>query len=329
MSRLVRPLLGLVLMAGLAAPVRSAEVDAQLPAESEAVLLVNVRQILESELVKKYALGQIQQALQGADAKKMMEKIGVDPLKDIERITVSFWGKDPKDMNGFGVIRGKFDPEKLFKTVEEFAKNEPTKAEIISEGTYKLVKVTPEKEGSKPVYLSVADEKTILAGSNSKMVAAGLAAAGKGGKSKLKKELAAVILAQDEKASLFICGLTDGKVDVPPGLNIPGVDGAKLAKQLETMKSASLTLRLTADVGLDIGMGMKDADAADDFANTVDGLIGTAKAFLPLLAGQQPAAKPLVDEVTKSLKSKVKDTDVTISLKVTADAIGKMVGAGE
>lgn len=329
MTRFTRPILGLVLLAGLAAPVRAAEVDPLLPAETEGVVQINFRQILESDLIKKYALEQIKQALQGADAKKMMETVGVDPLKDIDRATISFWGKDPQDMNGVGIIRGKFDPAKLYKAVEEITKKEPEKAEIVTEGTYKMVKVNPEKEGSKPVYISVADEKTIVAGSSAKLVASTLSAAAKAGKPQVKKELAAVILAQDEKASLFMCGLTEGKVDVPPGLNIPGVDGAKLAKQLETMKSFSLTINVTGDVSLEVGMGMKDADSADDFANTVDGLVNTAKTFLPLLAAQQPAFKPLVDEVTKSLKSKVKDTNVTLSLKVTAEAIGMVTGGGQ
>ena len=58
-----RALVGAVLAAGLAAPARAAEVDPLLPAETESVMFVNVRQVLDSDLVKKYALGQIKQAL--------------------------------------------------------------------------------------------------------------------------------------------------------------------------------------------------------------------------------------------------------------------------
>src|SRR4051794_26808628 len=81
----------------VAAPVRAAEVDVLLPAETEAVMFVNVRQILDSDLVKKYALGQVKQALQGNENQKLLKDLGLDPLKDIDRVTVGSWGKGPED----------------------------------------------------------------------------------------------------------------------------------------------------------------------------------------------------------------------------------------
>jgi hypothetical protein len=61
----------------------------------------------------------------------------------------------------------------------------------------------------------------------------------------------------------------------------------------------------------------------------VDQLLGTAKAFLPIIAGQQPAMKPLVSDVVSSLRSKVKGNDVNITVKVTSDAISKVAGDGD
>src|SRR5262245_42187139 len=107
-----RLLVGAVLAAGLAAPARAAEVDPLLPAETESVLVVNVRQVLESELIKKYALGQIKQSLEGNDAQETLKKLGLDPLKDVDRLTVGSWGKDKDDVNVVAVVRGKFDPVK-------------------------------------------------------------------------------------------------------------------------------------------------------------------------------------------------------------------------
>ncbi len=324
-----RLLVGAVLAAGLAAPARAAEVDPLLPAETESILFVNVRQVLESELVKKYALGQIKQALEGNDAKKMLERLGLDPLKDVDRVTAGSWGKDKEDMNAVFVVRGKFDPEKLFKAAQEEAKNNGDKIAIVEDGKYKLVKLTVEKS-PKPVYAAVANEKTIVAGTDKKLVTDALGAAEKGAKPQLKKDLAALLLKQDEKASMFAVGLTEGKtgdVQIPPGL--PGVDPAKLQKQLENLKTFAMTLRLTEDVNLEVAMGMKDADAADDFGATVKGLIDTVKSFLPVVAQGNPNAKPLVDEVNKTLTSKIKDKDVTVSLALSAASIGKATGGGD
>ena len=283
-----RLLAGAVLAASLAVSARAAEVDPLLPAETESILFVNVRQVLESELIKKYALGQVKQALEGNDAKKMLEKLGLDPLKDVDRVTVGSWGKDKEDMNAVFVIRGKFDPEKLFKAAQEEAKNNGDKIAIVEDGKYKLVKITVD-DSPKPIFVAVADEKTIIAATDKKLVTDTLAVSEKGAKPQLKKELATLLLKQDEKASLFAVGLTEGKtegVQIPPGRAL-GVDPAKLQKQLENLKTFAMTVRLTEDVNLEVAMGMKDTDAADDFGATVDGLLGTVKQFLPLLAGQQ------------------------------------------
>ena len=324
-----RLLAGAVLAAGLAAPVRAAEVDPLLPVETESILFVNVRQVLESELIKKYALGQIKQALEGNDARKMLEKLGLDPLKDVDRVTAGSWGKDKEDMNAVFIVRGKFDPEKLFKAAQEEAKNNGDKIAIVEDGKYKLVKLTVDNS-PKPIFAAVADEKTIVAATDKKLVTDTLGTAEKGAKPQLKKELAELLLKQDEKASLFAVGLTEGKtgdVQIPPGL--PGVDPAKLQKQLEHLKSFAMTVRLTQDVSLEVAMGMKDTDAADDFGASVEGLLGTVKQFLPLVAGQQPNAKPLLDEVNKTLKSKVKEKDVTVTLLLSSEAIGKAAGGGD
>ncbi|MGL5098136.1 MAG: hypothetical protein ACRDD1_21320, partial [Planctomycetia bacterium] len=273
MTRFTRPVMGLFAAALLAAPVapaRAAEVDPLLPVETEAVMFLNVRQILDCELVKKFALGQLKQALQGQDAQKMIKQLGVDPLKDVETLVAGTWGKDPKNMQVVAVLYGKFNPEKLFAAATDATKDKPDEIAIVTEGKYKLVKFTPKTENpdQKPFYVAVADEETLIAGSDAKLVTTAVAAAEKDAKPVLGKELSSLILAQDDKASMYACGLTAGKVDVPANLNLPGVDGAKLAKQLENMKSLAMTLRMTKDVAVEIGMGMKDEDSADDFAGT-------------------------------------------------------------
>lgn len=324
-----------VAIAALPAPARAAEVDALLPAETEFVVFFNARQMLDSELTKKYALGQIKQVLDGADAKKMLEKLGVDPLKDIDRVTVGAWGKQ-EDGSALFVIRGKFDPVKLFEAAESEAKANPDKMSIIKEGGRTLVKYTADNQ-PKPMYLSVATEGaagkekySIVGGSDKKLVLDAMTAAEKGTKAALNKDLAALVLKQDEKATMFACGVTEGKIEgLPPGVNIPGVDSAKLGKQLEKMANVSMTLRLAADVNLEVNMGMKDEAAADDFGATLAQLIETAKNLLPLVAGQQPQFKPLADEVAKTLVSKVKDKEVTLTVKLSGDAIGKATGAGD
>ena len=131
----------------------------------------------------------------------------------------------------------------------------------------------------------------------------------------------------DEKASMYTCGTVNGEnIQLPPNMNVPGLDGEKLAKQLKEMKTVSFTVRVTDEFSLEGNAGMKDGDAADDFGDTLSQLFGTVKGFLPLVSGQNPKFKPLADEVGKTLKSSVKSKDVSMSLKISADSINQALG---
>ena len=111
-----RLFLAATLTAGLtmSAPARAAEIDTLLPSETESVVFINVKQILASGIVKKYALGQLKQTIESnEDAQRMMKDLGIDPMKDIDRVTAGTWGKDKDDMKVVAIVRGKFDPTKL------------------------------------------------------------------------------------------------------------------------------------------------------------------------------------------------------------------------
>ena len=314
----------------MAASARAAEIDTLLPSETESVVFVNVKQILASDIVKKYALGQLKQMMESnEDAQRMMKDLGIDPMKDIDRVTAGTWGKDKDDMKVVAIVRGTFDPAKLMATAEKKAKTDGDKVAVVAEGKYKLIKFTNEKS-PKPFYASAADETTLVGSTDKKLLVGVLDAAAEKSKPAVKKELAKLLLTMDEKASMYLCGVVDGsKVEIPANLNIPNVDGAKLAKQLEKLTNLSFTVRITDEVTVDGNAGMKDTDSADDFGETLSQLIGTVKGFLPLVTMQQPKLKTLADEVGKTLKSKVKDKEVSLSLKISADSIDKATGGND
>lgn len=326
--RIVRKMLAAAALGlGLSASARAADVEKLIPAEAESYMQINLKQIIDSDLFKKYALANLKQAMEGNEAQKTLKSLGLDPLKDVDSITAGFWGDNPQEMKALVVVRGTFDPEKLFEAAEAAAKKDGDKVSIVNDGDYKLVKVTGGNR-PEPFFASVADKKTLIGGTDKKLVTTAMKAAETGGKSGLKKELAELVSKMDGKASMFAVGVSSGKVgDIPM---IPGIDDPeKLKKQLEKLESSSMTLKVTGDVALEIMMSMKDADAATDFGATVDDLLGKAKALLPLLGGQAPQMKPIITDVTKSLKSKVEKKDIVIGVKLTGGAIGKAAGSDD
>ena len=314
----------------ITAPARAADLDPLLPAKSESVMVVNVTQVLTSDLFKKYARGQVEQALEGNDAQKMLTSMGLDPMKDIDRVSVGIWGDNPQDMQALAVMRGKFEPKKLFTAVQQAAKDEPDQVELVTEGGYQLIKIMP-KDQDKPIYAAVASDTAIVAGSDKAMVAAAFADAQNEPKAKVKKELATLVAQQDAKASMFMVGLTDGKIELPPNFSLPvqGIDPEKLADQLQAMQSVAIVVHVTDGVALDIAMGMKDGDAAEDFGETVKELLSTAKVFIPIIAAQQPQFQPVAQELGKTLGSKVGGNSVSIGIKLSGDTIAKAAGAAD
>jgi hypothetical protein len=329
MNRLSRIVLLAAFAVALPTAGRTAEVDPLLPSETEQVVYMNVKQILGSDIVKKFALGQIKQALEGNDAQKFLKEIGLDPMKDIDNVNVGVWGQDKDNMNTLAVVRGTFDAEKLFAAAEKASKENADTVSIVEEGDYKLVKFV-NKDG-KPGYAAVADSKTVLIGSEKKIVANGITAALKKVKPTINKDLAALLLKQDAKASMFMCGVTEGKLKDIPDINVPvpGIEGDKIKDGLQKMNSLAITVNLGKEIALDVVMGMKDADAADDFGATMGKLTDTVKTFLPLLGMNQPNAGELIKNVSDTLKTKVKDKDISLTVKITAEAIGKATGKSD
>lgn len=305
----------------------SANVDPLWPAESQQVFKINVRQILDSDIIKKYALAQLKQAMEGRNAQDTLKDLGLDPLKDFDSISGGLWGDDPRDMHGVVIIRGKFDSAKLFEAAEKAAAKDGDKISIVKEGDTKLIKVVVDQI-PEPLFATMADDKTIIVGTDKKLTLDGVKASDNKSKPVIKDELADLVKAADEKASMFFVGLSSGKVnDIPP--NPIFEDTEKLKKQLESMKSSAMTLRVTTDISLEMIMMMKDEDSANDFGATMKELMDKARVFLPIIAMQAPQAKAIVDDLKKHLNSEVKGKNIQMKMKITGDAIGKAVGADE
>ncbi len=321
----------LVLAAGFAISVaasgaRAAEPDKLLPADSDSVTFVNVKQILGSEVVKKYALEQIKQALAGQDAKQFLEQLGLDPLKDIDKVWAGSSGKDLSDLKGLAIVHGKFDPEKLLKAAEGLAKKEADKFSLIKDGATTMIKYQPDQ--GNPVYGTVVDDTTVIVGTEKKLITTAVKQAADQKAAPISADLVALVKKMDDKASVFTTSVVKGKLDgvkIPPQLPI---DLSGVEKALPKTETMSLIVRVSGDIGLEFLFGMKDDDAATDMGDAMNKAIDGIKGLITVAAAAEPKAKPFV-EVVKTFKSDVKKKDVIITGKVAGEVIGKAINAGD
>lgn len=325
MTRLVRPALGLALAAAVAAaaPTRAAEPDKLLPPDADVVVSVNLRQALGSDIAKKYAVENLKQTLQGNDAQKFLRELGLDPLKDVDRVVVGMSGKDETDFKFLVVVHGAFDPEKLYKAAEAQTRKDADHFALVKDGKDVMFKYTP--DSGNPLYGTVVDETRVILAGDKKGIADALAVPA-AGKANLGRELTTLIKGMDDKSTLWVAALANGRLDnvklKGPAAN-PGIQG-----QLANLQTATVVVRVEEDVAINIGLGMKDADAAEAAGKTVDELLQTVKGALPFLAANDPKLKALVPS-SKTLKSEVKDRTVVITGKLAGAAIGELVAPGK
>lgn len=321
MTRLPRLGAAALLCAAFAAPARAAEPDKLLPPDADTVIYVNYKQFLEADVVKKYALEQLKQALAGQDVKKLLEDMGLDPMKDIDKAWVGTSGSG-EGTKALVVVHGKFDPDKLFKAAEAATKKDGDKFSMVKDGATTMFKYQPEQ--GNPAYGTVVDDTTVIAGTDKKIIATALKQAEAGKKAAVKAELADLIKGMDEKASMFAVSAVKGRFDEVKFPAQSPIDLSGLQKALPKTDTLSLVVRVAADVNLEVTFGMKDEDAAEDMGAAAAKLIKDVGGFVPALVAFEPKAKPLGD-ILKTVTSDVKKKSVVIKGKVTGDIIGKMI----
>jgi hypothetical protein len=308
-------LIALSLPAGAADPIRF------LPPETEKVVWLDLRQALDSGVGKKDILEAVKGLLAETDAQKILKTLGLDPLKDVDTVVGGLWGLDPMDQDGLFVAAGRFDVKKLTAGAEEAARQFEKTVSTEKVGSHTVVKITAENRESPSWWITVADEHTVLMGAKKSTLVAALEVAGDA-KPVLKEDLGRLVEARDRKACLFFCWTSNGEVDdVPP---IPLLENTeKLKKQLQKLRTGTLAMRVSDGVDVELTLGMADEAAAGDFQKTVGGLLDQAKGFLPLLAFSEPAAEPLVADLTKSLRNEAEGKNLVVSFRAMADAVAK------
>lgn len=112
------------MLLAIAAPARAADVDKLLPDDTEYVVSVNVKQIMESPLIKKHALEKLRAHIkENSEVSKILETLNFDPLKDLSSVTTAGQGTGPVDMKAYIIARGNFDVAKFESKAEEVSKN--------------------------------------------------------------------------------------------------------------------------------------------------------------------------------------------------------------
>ncbi len=189
--------------AQFAAPARAADLDKFLPKETDLVISLNVRQALDSPLVKKHAIELIKSTLAGSkEAQEVIKATGIDPLTDLNRVSFAIGIEDITSPKGVAVFEGKFDVKKIGDALDALAKKDPKHCSVDAVGGKTVYKMTP-PEQPQGFYFAAIDSGVAVAATSKETLGAAFDAASGTRQAVIKKDVADLLNKADSKSSLF------------------------------------------------------------------------------------------------------------------------------
>ncbi len=304
-----RMLAGLALVAGflITSATPAAELDRMVPSDAEAVVKLNIKQILDSALVKKYALTIINDALKSPEAMQMMTATGLNPLKDLDSITVTAAGTTmPKVLI---VVRGRFAPAKLNAALEAQAQKEPMKLKKMTEG--RLTIWEAKNPGQDTLYTTVANQGSMVMSTDKDYL---VKSVGNEGKAQANPDLRAAVAKVPGKESLWMAGI------ITEDLRKKMEANPQTKKYAASVKSVTGGITVTDALEINGQIHTNNADVAKELKKVIEGFVPV----IQLMTQGNEQYGPLIKEVLDGLKVSLVNTTVTVDLKVSEELIKKI-----
>jgi hypothetical protein len=280
--------------------------DTPVAEAPEVLVSLNVKQILDSGLVKKYALDFIKMSLQTEkNAQEIIKSTGLDPLKDLDSITIS--GSAQKPPKAMIVVRGRFDAEKInTRMAKESDKDKSLKS--TKDGALTIWQA--EKDGN-TMYATVASRGMMLMSLDKASLVKAATGLGTG---KVGADLKMAMSKVTGKESMWLASIVNADMKTQLASN------PQTKMYADKVKAMAGSLTLSDDFHLGAQIFTTDADIAGDIKEKLNGL----KPFAMLLAQGNEQAAPVVKELFDNLKITADDTTVNINLKVSEELIKKI-----
>lgn len=307
-------ILGIIALVASTAQATAAEINKFLPDDSEIVLVLNVKQLLDAPLIKNHALPTVKTLVESnPDIKNILAALGFDPLKDLSSITLASSGISA-DAKGILIATGTFDVAKFEAQAEKVAKDKDGMLKILKEGDHKILEISGPMQ-PKPAFAAMIDGTSIVASTEKSVVLEAYDRASGKKKGAIKKDLASLIEKMSPDQSLWVAAPGSVFAKAP-------IDDEKTKKTVESIDNITLGLTVSKDISMVLAIAAKNADAAKDMAEQMKQGLEQAKGMLALLAGNQKELAPIVD-VVGSMKVATEGTRVTLKSEVSHETIEK------
>lgn len=321
LRRLAAGVFGLILAAApaLAQEKEAPPLDKLLPNDTEMVLVVKVKDILDSPFVKSTGLTGMAKDFLGSaeEVQSVLKELNFDPLKDVEQVTVAICSGSDTD-KGLVIVRGKFDVDKFKAKAEEAAKDNKDLLTIHkAPGGHTVYEVAP-PGASQAVFVAIANNSTLLAAPSKDYLLDALDKEAGKKKTQLKnKDVQELLGRLDPK--LMVALAVPGKTIAQS----PLLEG-DAKTMLDKVQDVVAGVVFEKDVKAHLAITANKPTDATSLHQTVSKGVNSATAALALIANDQPLLEPVLDLV-KSIKPRLKEKTITIEATVPAELIEKLL----
>ena len=300
-----------------AASARAGDVDPYLPDDTEMVVSVNVRQIVESDLFKKYVESAAREALKNQDAvQDALKDLGLDPFTDIDRIIAARPSGVDQD-RGLLIAHGRFDLDKFKDKAEQAAKDHPDQVKVLkipdgAGGKFVVYEVTP-NEQSPPVFVSLPAKSTLLASPGKDYVVDALKRDAAKEKPQLKNaDMQALLERMNDKQGLSVAMV---------GSALREGASQEIKDLFEKVDAVGGGVSVGDEIKIEVAVTARSTEDAADLKESIAGGLKQAKLLVAALAlADNPQIGALLD-VVNSLKVTVKDKTVLLKGAVSSDVL--------
>jgi hypothetical protein len=338
----LRPLICVSALMLAVLPATAAQPDKLLPDDTQGVVHVNVREVLDSPFIKKNALSTIENLIKdNLEVAFLLQQINFDPLKDASSLTVAM--KEIKLDNSPGgagaaprpagpglpnlpqpqgdvvlILRGNFDLPQIQSVVTEFNKNMPGK---LTTSEHAGVKVYAAKNDDKENFMAFVDRNTLVLGSKKEVVTSAIDQSQGKKTSNLNKPLARLLEKVDDKKAAWLA------FPIPDAVRQQLKSNPQGAMMADKLEGIIVEVSPKDDLVGEISVLTNDPMIAQQLKQTIDGF----KFFLAAMAMQQDKDfGPAIAEVVNTMRTSVKGNVASARLTVPSKLIEKaMKGASE
>jgi hypothetical protein len=307
-----------------------------LPEDTEIVLSLNFRQIVDSPLVKaqKDAAAKVKMRVEDAlaalvekafgenkEVQKYLKATGFDVFRDLNAVTVALRGGHDKKV-ALAIIEGNFDPEKFHAAAAAAVKDHGDVISVSESDNYKIIEVSAPNDHSGVVVL--VNKNTILAGPSKDRVKAALVRARASEPGKLKKELKLLLATTSDKESISALATGTALSKLTDKAAVPNAQ--KLGEFLNKIDGLSGTVTFSDNVRLQLSVLAKDENSAMQLAQAANFGLLMAKGVAAQKAKEDPNYVPLVD-IANTFRATAQGTSLILRGEITVSNIEKLMKA--